>query len=367
MPGDHAKFPPSSADRLINCPGSMLLGEGIPETESDAMREGTEAHAWAEYELLRAYGETPEDLPVEGEFHSEEMEYCARDYAAYVVEKASALGKEDGGDVQVLTEQRLAFTNWAQDAFGTSDCVILGSRHACLIDYKYGRGHVVDAENNAQLLCYALGLIQTFGDLYDLESITLCIFQPRREHVSEWTISVPDLLNWGEEVLRPAAAQTMNPGGEFHEGEWCWTCRAKYRCAKRAEANLELARMEFREANMLTDDEMEEVLDRADRLAEWASDIKEFAFQQALGGKVWTNWKLVEGRSNRRYTDEAKAAEAVSGIGLDPFEHKILGISDMEKLLGKKRFSELLKPYVEKPKGKPTLVRNSDKRKPINL
>ena len=112
---------------------------------------------------------------------------------------------------------------------------------------------------------------------------------------------------------------------------------------------------------------MEDVLDRADRIAEWASDVKEFAFQQALGGKVWTNWKLVEGRSNRRYTDEEKAAEAVRGLGLDPYEHKILGITDMEKLLGKKRFSELLKPYVEKPKGKPTLVRSSDKRASITL
>ncbi|MBR6342652.1 MAG: DUF2800 domain-containing protein [Selenomonadaceae bacterium] len=366
MPAEHARFSPSSADRIIHCPGSLLLGEGIPETESDAMREGTEAHAWAEYELLRAYGEPPEDLPVKGEFHSEEMEYCARDYAAYAMEKVSAL-KEECGDVLLLTEQRLLFTNWVSDAFGTSDCVILSGRKACLIDYKYGRGHIVDAEQNAQLQCYALGLLQTFGDLYDFDSISMCIFQPRREHVSEWTISVPDLIKWGVEVLQPAAVQAMNGTGEFHEGDWCWTCRAKYRCAKRAEANLELARLEFREANLLTDEEMEDVLDRADRIAEWAADVREFAFQQALGGKVWKDWKLVEGRSNRRYTDEAKAAEAVKAEGLDPYEHRILGITDMEKLLGKKRFSELLKPYVEKPKGKPTLVRSSDKRASITL
>ena len=366
MPSEHSCFSPSSADRIIHCTGSYLLSSDLPDKESAAMREGTEAHDRAEYEVLLAWGTPREDAPVEGEFFCEEMALAAKGYSSYVMEIAQSQ-LSSGEDVQLFTEQKLWFDWWVDGAFGTSDCMIITSHRAWIIDFKYGRGHVVDAEKNTQLMCYGLGLLQTFGDLFELEQITLCIYQPRRENFSEWSISVPDLLKWGEEILRPAAKAAMSGQGDFHEGDWCWTCKAKYQCTARSEANLELARLEFKESALLNDDEMEEVLDRADRIAAWAADVKEFAFQQALSGKIWKNWKLVEGRSNRRWKDESGAASVLQNEGIEPYDHKIVGITELEKTLGKKRFSELLSAFVEKPKGKPTLVRNSDKRKPITL
>jgi len=194
----------------------------------------------------------------------------------------------------------------------------------------------------------------------------MTIFQPRRENVSTYDLSKEKLYRWADEVLKPAADLAFAGDGNFLCGEWCGFCKAKHDCRTRAEANMELARYDFKLPPLLTDEEIEDVLARVDDLVSWASDIKEYALQQAISGKAWSGWKLVEGRSNRKYTNEDAVITAVSQAGFDPYERKVLGITAMQKLLGKTRFEELLSAYIEKPQGKPTLVPESDKRPAMN-
>ena len=194
----------------------------------------------------------------------------------------------------------------------------------------------------------------------------MTIYQPRRQNVSTFTLSKEELYRWADEVLKPTAELAFAGDGNFLCGEWCGFCKAKNGCRARAEANLELARYDFKLPPLLTYEDIEDILSRVDDLVAWASDIKEYALQQAVSGKEWHGWKLVEGRSNRRYTNEAAVTQAVKEAGFDPFEHKLLGITAMQKLLGKARFDELLTAYIEKPQGKPTLVPESDKRPAMN-
>ena len=205
-----------------------------------------------------------------------------------------------------------------------------------------------------------------FGCLYDFDTVSLHIFQPRLPDESVFTISVAELLSWAENTLKPAAVLAAEGGGEFSCGEWCRFCRAKAVCRKRAEENMKLARYDFVPPASLEDTDIEAVLSRADDLVAWAADVKEYALKQALSGKAWNGFKVVEGRSVRRYTDEEAVAKAVQAEKLDPYEHKLLGITAMTKLLGRTRFDELLGQFIEKPQGKPALVPVSDKRPPMN-
>jgi hypothetical protein len=191
-------------------------------------------------------------------------------------------------------------------------------------------------------------------------------YQPRRQNVSTFELEKKALYVWADEVLKPTAALAFAGDGNFLCGEWCGFCKAKHECRARAEANLLLAQHDFKLPPLLEDSEIEVILSKVDELVSWASDIKEYALQQAISGKEWHGWKLVEGRSNRKYTNEAAVVQAVSDAGFDPYEKKLLGITAMQKLLGKARFDEILTPYMEKPQGKPTLVPESDKRPAMN-
>ena len=197
-------------------------------------------------------------------------------------------------------------------------------------------------------------------------SYSMTIYQPRRQNVSTYEISKDDLYRWADEVLKPTADLAFAGDGNFLCGEWCGFCKAKNECRARAEANLKLTQHDFKLPPLLTDTEIEVILGKVDELVSWASDIKEYALQQALSGKEWTGFKIVEGRSNRRYSNEAAVIDAVEKAGFDPYEKKLLGITAMQKLLGKSRFDELLTAYIEKPQGKPTLVPDSDKRPAMN-
>ena len=190
----------------------------------------------------------------------------------------------------------------------------------------------------------------------------MTIYQPRRDNVSTYEISKDNLYRWADEVLKPTAELAFAGDGNFLCGEWCGFCKAKNDCRARAEANLALAQYEFKLPPLLTDEDIEDILSKVDELVSWASDIKEYALQQAISGKEWNGWKLVEGRSNRKYVNDAVVADVVEHAGFDPYERKVLGVTAMQKLLGKSRFDELLSPYIEKPQGKPTLVPESDKR-----
>lgn len=266
----------------------------------------------------------------------------------------------------LFIEQRLDFSKWVPGGFGTGDCVIVSDDELIIIDFKYGTGVLVDAERNTQMMLYALGAIAMFDGVYDIRSVTMTIYQPRRANVSTYTLTKNELLDWAEHKLKPTAELAAKGEGEFKAGEHCRFCKVKATCRKRAEYNLELARYDFELPSQLTDTEIEAVLEKADSLVSWCDDIKEYALKEALAGKQWA-WKAVEGRANRKYTDENAVAEKVQTAGYDPYEHTVLGITAMTKLLGKAKFKELLDGLIEKPQGKPALVKKSDKRPAMDI
>ena len=360
-PKGHAILSASSADRWLHCPPSARLCESYADKGSDYAAEGTDAHALCEYKLRRALGLPAEDPTDNLTWYNEEMNDCAAGYAAYVLEQAEA-AKQICADPVVLIEQRVDFSRWVEGGFGTADCIIIADGTLRVIDYKHGLGVLVSAEENPQMQCYALGALELFDGIYDIETVGMTIYQPRRDNVSTWEISKDALYRWADEVLKPTAELAFAGDGNYLCGEWCGFCKAKANCRARAEANLALAQYEFKLPPLLTDEDIEDILSKADELVSWASDIREYALRQAVSGKKWAGWKLVEGRSNRRYVNDAVVADVVERAGFDPYERRVLGVTAMQKLLGKSRFDELLNPYIEKPQGKPTLVPESDKR-----
>lgn len=361
----HAVLSASSSERWLHCPPSARLCESYEDKGSDYAAEGTDAHELCEYKLRKALGVVAQDPTENLTWFNEEMSDCANGYAAYVLEQVEA-AKQTCADPIVLIEQRVDFSRWVESGYGTADCIIIADGTLQIIDYKHGLGVLVSAEENPQMQCYALGALELFDDIYDIDSVRMTIYQPRRDNVSTYEISKDELYRWADEVLKPTADLAFVGDGNFLCGEWCGFCKAKHDCRARADANMELARYDFKLPPLLTDEEVEEILSRVDDLVAWASDIKDYALQQAISGKEWNGWKLVEGRSNRKYTSETAVASAVTDAGFDPYERKVLGVTAMQKLLGKSRFEELLAAYIEKSQGKPTLVPESDKRPAMN-
>ena len=357
-PAKHALLSASSAHRWLHCTPSARLECDFPDRPSAAAAEGTAAHALGEYKLRRALNQGASPMP---NYDSAEMDEYTEDYAQFVQE-AIAEAKRYCADPVVHIEQRLDFSDYVPDGFGTGDCVIVADRRLHIIDFKYGQGVLVEAEHNQQMMLYALGALHVYDALYDVDEVSMTIYQPRRANVSTWTISVDELRAWAENELRPRAQLAYAGEGEYCPGAWCMFCRAAVKCRARAEEKLRLAQYEFAQPPVLTDGEIAGILGKLDDLVRWATDIREYALSAALSGVHFDGWKVVEGRANRRYTDEAAAAQAVIATGHDPYEHRLLGISAMEKLLGRKKFSEVLGELVERPPGKPTLVPASDKR-----
>lgn len=361
----HAVLSASSSERWINCPPSARLCEAYEDKGSDYAAEGTDAHTLCEYRLKQALGIPTED-PIENlSWYNEEMEECAAGYAAYVVELLET-AKQTCSDPVVMIEQRVDFSRWVQEGFGTADCILIADGVLNIVDYKHGKGVEVSAEGNTQLSLYSLGALEIFDGIYDIDRVCVHIFQPRKSNVVSFMMDKADLYHWADTELTEKAQLAYEGQGSFSCGEWCRFCKAKAECRERAEANLALARYEFQSPALLDDEEIADILGKVDALTAWASDVKEYALQQAISGKEWTGWKLVEGRSNRKYTSEAAVATTVEGAGFDPYERKVLGVTAMQKMLGKTRFEELLAPYIEKPQGKPTLVPESDKRPAMN-
>lgn len=365
--GKHALLSASSSHRWLACPPSARLCEPYPDKGSEYAQQGTDAHTLCQYKLENALGRKSRDPTEDLSWYDAEMESCAESYAGYVMEIV-AKSKETCSDPVVLVEQRLDFSRYVEDGFGTGDCVVIADGTLSVIDYKHGKGVQVEAEKNPQMMLYALGALELFDSLYDISTVSMTIFQPRRENISTYTISREELLSWAEDVLVPTAKLAYAGEGEFHAGEHCRFCKAKATCRKRAEYNLELAKYDFEMPATLEDAEIEAVLAKADELVSWASDVKDYALQAALSGKEWHGWKLVAGRSVRKYVDEGAVAQAVLDAGYDPYEQKVLGITAMTKALGSRKFAELIedKGLIEKPQGKPVLVPETDKRPAMN-
>lgn len=362
--GKHALLSASSSHRWLNCPPSARLCESYDDKGSNYAAEGTDAHTLCEYKLKAALGISFKDPTADLSYYNGEMEECANSYAAYILELVET-AKHVCADPVILIEQQLDFSRYVEGGFGTGDCVIIAVGMLHIVDYKHGQGVLVEAEDNPQMKLYALGALEIFDGIYDIDTVSMTIYQPRRDNVSTHTVFKESLYQWAEETLKPAAELAFAGDGKFNCGEWCQFCKAKHDCRARTERNMELARYDFKLPPLLTDDEVEDIIGKIDDLLSWASDIKEYALQAAVSGKQWHGWKLVEGRSNRRYTNENAVAAVVRAAGYDPYEHKVLGVTAMTSLLGKKQFEEVVGCYVEKPQGKPTLVPENDKRPSI--
>lgn len=365
MPDIHSPLSPSSAFRWIKCTPSAKLNAALPDSTSEYALQGTAAHTLCEYKLQKLLGKDAKDPTENLTYFDAEMADCTDSYQQYVSEQIET-AKQFCKDPIVLVEQKLDFSKWVPQGFGTGDCVIVADNVLTVIDFKYGVGVLVEAEQNPQMMCYALGALALFDSIYDIENVVMTIFQPRRDNISIYELSKKELLQWADEILSPAAQLAAKGEGEFKAGKHCKFCKVKATCRKRAEYNLELARYDFEMPANLEDTEIEVILSKADELAAWCSDIKEYAFQQALNGKQWNGWKLVEGRSVRKYINEDAVAETVKNAGYDPYEHKVLGITAMTRMLGKAKFENLLSSFIEKPTGKPALVPKSDKRPSID-
>ena len=370
MPSKHAKLSPSSAERWLNCPGSVALAAKCPAPSSSPFaEEGTVAHAVAELKLRERTGEITarqyeKGLP-KSDYWCGEMDEATDFYADTVMERLAALGE----DAELMVEQQLNLGSWVPESFGTSDAVIIGGDTIEVIDLKYGKGVRVSAEGNPQLRLYALGAAALFGDIYDFSTVRYTIIQPRLDHVSSEAVPLDELMRWAEDTVKPIAEEAEAGSDRTVCGSWCRWCPAKAVCRARAEENLALARMEFKPPALLTPEEIGEVLRKAEDLQKWAGDVAAYALDQALEGKHFDGWKVVEGRSVRQYADALKVAETLKAAGYDEamlYERKLCGITAMEKLVGKKKLTETLGELIVKPAGKPVLVPESDKRDAIN-
>lgn len=363
-PSKHAILSASSSHRWLNCNPSARLEQEFADRETEAAAEGTAAHALCEHKLRRALKQQSRK-PI-SQYDCDEMDGCTDGYVQFVLETI-AEARQVCADPIINIEQRLDFSCYVPDGFGTGDCVIISDKTLNIIDFKYGQGVLVEADHNPQMMLYALGALRVYESLYDIDEVAMTIYQPRRENISTWTIPVAELKLWAEDELKPKAALAYEGKGDYHPGPWCTFCRAAVKCRARAEEKLRLAQYEFALPPLLSDAEIEEVLDKLSDLTSWANEIMEYAQDAALNhGRQWKNWKVVEGRSNRMYTDEQAVITTSNAAGYhDIFRKKLLPLTEMEKLMGKQNFQTILGGLVHKPAGKPTLVPMSDKRPPI--
>lgn len=363
--GAHARNSPSALHRTLNCPPSLVLGEQFQDEESQYAAEGSAGHALAEH-LIKKHLKQQTKRPV-SDYYSDDLMEAVEDYVAFVIEKIEEAKRECKSPL-FSVEQRVDISEYSPDCFGTADMVIVTNEVAHIIDLKLGRGVEVSAVENPQLMAYGLGVLEMVGMLYDIEVVRLTIFQPRINNYSTWDISPKDLKTWGDEILKPRSAMALAGAGEFQPGSWCRFCKARNQCRARAEEFLRLAQMEFRQPALLSDDEIAEIIKISDELSKWASDVYAYAQDQAVThGKQWKGYKLVEGRSNRKYSSDEEVEKAAQAAGYtDIYKKTLLGVTEMERLMGKKEFARILGKLVYKPQGKVTLVPDTDKREAIN-
>ena len=361
----HSILSCSSAERYIQCPRSVRLSEHFENKSSPFSEEGSVAHEMAERKLLKALGVTDKYEPVVSEWVNKEMEEHTNSYVSYIMEIVKSI-KDEGKDFIALVEQKVDLSDYAPECYGTADSIIATEGKLYVNDFKYGAGVLVKSEMNAQMMLYSLGALTLLDNLFDIEEIEMTIYQPRLGNVSSYLIKKEDLLKWANDVFVPQAKLAYEGKGEFKVGSHCRWCLCKQVCKARAEHNLELAKMEFKEPSLLTHEEIGEVLDKADALSAWAEDVKSYAFKEALSGHNIPGYKLVEGRSTRKISDEIKVGSLLVNEGFDPYEKKLMGITTLTKLIGKNKFVELVEPYIIKPAGKPTLVKEDDPRPELN-
>lgn len=371
MPDEHAKLSASGAKRWMNCPPSANLETRFPDKTSEFAEEGTLAHNLAELVLRynnneitkKTYSTRLNKLKKDQKYNQEMQDYI-EDYAQMVWELFNE-ARVSCPDAQVYFEQRYDLSEYIPESFGTADVTIIADDLIQVIDLKYGKGVGISAVDNPQLRLYGLGAYLEHSMLYDIQRIKTTIIQPRLENISTEELTVDALLDWAEKKVKPRAKMAMNGEGGLSVGDHCRFCKAFAICRAQKEHKMELAKYDFAEAELLENSEIGDILSRVEELVKWAEAIKNYAFDQALNhGVHFEGWKLVEGRSNRKYTDEIQVAAALQKAGYHEIwkPQELQGITAMERLIGKKKFTELLSEMVIKPEGKPVLVPESDKR-----
>ncbi len=371
MPGVHALLSASSAERWLNCPPSARLTENMPDTESPYAAEGTLAHSLAElkvrkkFDVLKKseYGKRLKEIQ-SSPLYAPEMDGHTDIYLDYILKIAHGYNK---AAPYVVPEKKLDYSAYAPGGFGTCDCVMLCKNDLHIFDLKYGKGVPVSPEENPQLKLYALGALHEYGFLYDVQNVTLHIIQPRLDSISSFETGTEQLLAWGDSI-RPAAELADKGEGEFKSGDWCRFCKAKATCRKRTEDFFALESSAAMPKELLADSEIGEALTRAQALKNWVADLEEYALNAILSGTEISGWKAVEGRSNRKITDIDGAFEVLKKEGYDEsllYERKPVTLTELEKLVTKKKLEELIGDKIVKPQGKPALAPESDGRKPF--
>ena len=369
----HALLSPSSASQWLACPPSARLQQSFPDRAGEAAAEGTLAHSLGETIIGYKVGHIKK--PVfrsklkeiqKSQLYNEAMMSYMEDYASFVIEQYE-LAKQITKDALIALETRLDMSDYVPEGFGTGDVNIVADHVLGFIDLKYGKGVKVDARENKQMMLYALGALKAFSHLYDIQEISMTIYQPRMDNISTWSISVKELLQWAEEHLRPKAELAFAGKGEYAAGRHCQFCRAKAVCRANAEYQLEGARNEFTDPVLLSDEEVSEVLKKSADLKKWLTSVEDYALMEAIHNeRQWPGMKLVEGRSNRKYINTELVSERLLKAGFSEeiiFKPKeIRGITDLEKAVGKKMFAETVSDLLDKPPGAPTLALEEDPR-----
>ncbi|BEG98133.1 DUF2800 domain-containing protein [Bacteroides sedimenti] len=371
----HALLSPSGAARWMICTPSAVLESQFPDKTSDAAEEGTLAHLLGETIIRNRLGRVSDKAFADAmvnikkhKFYSPEMLDYMNAYADFVLDELTA-SRVICPDAEIEVEVQLNLSDYMQDAFGTGDIGIVSDKVLKVIDLKYGKGVKVSCVDNIQMKIYALGFLAIYDIAYDIEEVQMTIYQPRMDNISSYTMKVKDLRDWAENELKPKAKLAFDGLGEYVPSDKCQFCKAKNRCRALAMKNLEALKYEFQDPDLLSDKEITEILTYTDMLVSWANSISGYALQEALNGKKWEGFKLVEGRSVRVITDDEKAAEILSKEGFTDeqiFTRKLAGITSLEKLVSKAKFNELLAGLIDKPQGKPTLVPECDSRPEFN-
>ncbi len=368
----HAVLSASGAEKWLNCPPSARLEESYPDTSSPYAKEGTLAHEIAEFKARNYFIET---LPKrtftsklnkfkKDELYQNEMDEYTENYLEYIKEVAMKYPSKP----YIALEKKIDFSKYVPDGYGTCDCILIHGNDMHIIDFKYGKGVPVSAENNSQLMLYALGALEAYSMLYQIDTVHLSIFQPRIDNISCFEISAANLLSWAVGEVEPKAKLAYDGIGDFKAGEHCRFCKAQAQCRAKAESIISVFPIK-EEPALLTDDEIGLILAKAKELVSWSNAVEDYALNAILSGKEIQGWKAVEGRSVRVFSDADKAFEKIVESGTPEemlYERKPLSLSQIEKLLGKKEFESIVSSFVIKPQGKPTLAPSDDKRPVFN-
>ncbi|WHH58449.1 DUF2800 domain-containing protein [Petroclostridium sp. X23] len=373
MSGDraHALLSASGSHKWLHCTPSARLEDTLPESQSSYANEGRLAHEIAELKLRKAFIEPIgvrafnnrlkkfKDDPL----YQDEMLRYTDIYLDYI----SGIAHGFSSTPYIAVEKKIDYGAYAPEGFGTGDCIIIAGNTLHIIDLKYGKGVPVSAENNPQMMLYALGAYTEYSFLYAIDTVKMAIVQPRLDSISEYEMPIAQLNEWGGSI-KPIAQKAFNGEGEFVSGEHCRFCRAKALCRARTEFHTALEDYKQMKPPLISNEEVGQILLKAQNLAKWVKDLEEYALSECLAGNDIPGWKAVEGRSVRQFTDQDKAFELLKSNGIEEamlYERKPLTLAATEKLIGKTKFKEILTEYVNIPPGKPTLAPTNDKREAI--